>query len=46
MRIDPSKVGDAKVFRTWGWSIALVVSEDIKDALERTGATGLQFTEV
>ncbi|MCY1043043.1 hypothetical protein OV208_17110 [Corallococcus sp. bb12-1] len=46
MRIDPSKVGAAKVFRTWGWSIALIVSEDLKDALERTGATGMHFTEV
>ncbi|WP_205525433.1 imm11 family protein [Pyxidicoccus trucidator] len=46
MRIDPAKVGDARVFRTWGWSIALIVSEDIKTALERTKATGLRFTEV
>jgi hypothetical protein len=46
LRIDKTKVGGAKVFRTWGWSIALIVSEDIKDALERTGATGLKFTEV
>lgn len=46
LRIDKSKVGEAKVFRTWGWSIALIVSEDIKDALERSGATGMQFVEV
>jgi hypothetical protein len=46
LRIDKSRVGDVKVFRTWGWSIALIVSEDIKDALERTGATGMKFTEV
>ena len=46
MRIDKSRVGDAKVFRPWGWPVVLVVSEDIKDALERTGATGLRFTEV
>ncbi|RYZ46288.1 MAG: hypothetical protein EOO72_02335 [Myxococcaceae bacterium] len=46
MRIDPTKVGDAKVFRTWGWSIALIVSEDIKDALERAGVTGVKFEEV
>jgi len=46
MRIDPSKVGDAKVFRPWGYDAALLVSEDVKDALERTGATGLEFTEV
>jgi len=46
MRIDPTKVGDAKVFRTWGWSIALIVSEDIKEALECAGVTGCQFKEV
>ncbi|MFY0568990.1 imm11 family protein [Archangium lansingense] len=46
MRIDPSRVGDARVFRPWGWKVVLVVSEDVKEALERTGATGMEFTEV
>ncbi|WP_225412245.1 imm11 family protein [Stigmatella hybrida] len=46
MRIDPAKVGGAKVFRTWGWAGALIVSEDIKKALEHTGVTGCQFKEV
>jgi hypothetical protein len=46
MRIDMSKVGDAKFFRPWGWSVALIVSEDIKTALERAGATGMKFEEV
>ncbi|MGZ3461063.1 MAG: imm11 family protein, partial [Archangium sp.] len=46
MRIDPTKVGDAKVFRTWGWTGALIVSEDIKQALERVRATGMKFEEV
>ncbi|MFP2907282.1 imm11 family protein [Pyxidicoccus sp. 3LFB2] len=46
MRIDTSRVGGAKVFRPWGWATVLVVSEDIKDALERTGATGMLFREV
>jgi hypothetical protein len=46
MRIDPEKVGDAKVFRTWGWTVALIVSEEIKEALERIGATGTKFEEV
>jgi hypothetical protein len=46
LRIDPSKVGDSKVFRTWGWHIALIVREEIRDALERMGATGAKFTEV
>ena len=46
MRIDRSKVGDAQVFRTWGWDVALIVSEDIKTALERAKATGVRFKEV
>ena len=46
MRVDKSKIGNAKVLRTEGWDIALIVSEDIKDALERIGATGTRFTEV
>jgi hypothetical protein len=46
MRIAPAKVGNAKVFRTEGWSIALIVSEDIKKALERINATGVKFTQV
>jgi len=46
LRIDPARVGDAKVFRPWGWSVALIVSEDLKQALERLGATGTHFVEV
>jgi hypothetical protein len=46
MRIDASKVGDIQVFRTWGWTVALIVSEEVKDALERIGATGTKFQEV
>ncbi|SEU07719.1 imm11 family protein [Stigmatella erecta] len=46
MRIDPAKVGDAQVFRPWGWTVVLLVSEDVKEALERAGVTGVKFTEV
>jgi hypothetical protein len=46
LRIDPSKVEGAKVFRTWGWDIALIVSEELKEAMERIGATGTKFKEV
>lgn len=45
LRIDLTRVGDAQVFRPWGWEV-LVVSEDIRQALERAGATGLQFWPV
>ncbi len=46
LRIDPAKVGNAKVFRTWGWSIVLVISEDLKAALERACASGVTFQDV
>jgi hypothetical protein len=46
MRIDPGAVGDAKVFRPWGWMVVLVVSEELKQALERIGVTGMKFKEV
>lgn len=46
MRIDGTKAGTARVFRAWGWKIPLIVSEDIKSALERAKVTGVRFTEV
>ncbi len=46
MRIDPTKVGDARIFRPWGWRVALVISEDLKQAMEQEGITGTRFVEV
>ena len=46
LRIDPKKVGDARIFRPWGWTVALVVSEQLKEALEQEGITGTRFVEV
>ncbi len=46
LRIDPTKVGDARVFRTCGWSIALIVSEEVKQAIEAEGVSGTRFVEV
>lgn len=46
LRIDKTKVGNAQVFRPEGWSGTLIVSEAIKDALERIDATGTRFEEV
>lgn len=46
MRIDPTQVGDAHIFRPWGWNVALIVSEDLKDAMEAVGLTGTKFEEV
>ncbi len=46
LRIDESKVGNARVFRPWGWPPPVIVAEEIKAALERTGAVGGRFDEV
>lgn len=46
LRIDKTKVGTARVLRPEGWTGALIVSEDLKAAMERLNATGTKFTEV
>jgi hypothetical protein len=46
LRIEKTKVGNAKVFRPEGWEVALIVAEEIKEAMERMGATGTRFEEV
>lgn len=46
LRVDPARVGDSRIFRPWGWRVALVVSEDLKQAMEREGVTGTRFIEV
>lgn len=46
LRVDPAKIGEAHIFRPWGWLVALIVSERVKQALEEEGITGFDFTEV
>lgn len=46
LHIAKTRVGQAKVFRPEGWEVALLVAEEIKDALDRMGATGTRFEEV
>lgn len=46
LRIDPGKTGGARVFRSWGWPVSLIVSEGIKEALEHAGVTGARFAPV
>jgi hypothetical protein len=46
MRLEKDKVGSTQVFRCEGWTGPLIVSGEIKDALERMGATGTRFEEV
>jgi hypothetical protein len=37
---------DAHFFRVEGWRIALIVSEGVKEAMERVGCLGAKFVEV
>lgn len=46
LRINASKVGDAHIFRPWGWRVAIIVSEHLKQAMEQQGIIGADFTEV
>ncbi len=34
LKVDPAKVGGASIFRPWGWTVALIVSERFKLAME------------
>ncbi|WPB76426.1 hypothetical protein KYC5002_46500 [Archangium violaceum] len=46
LRIDPTKVEGTRIFRPWGWPLALIVSEDLKQTLEAERITGTRFVEV
>ncbi|NPD22646.1 imm11 family protein [Corallococcus exiguus] len=46
MRIDTTRLGNARVFRPLHWEVVLVIPEDIKLALESIGATGVQLKDV
>ncbi|MFP2934744.1 imm11 family protein [Pyxidicoccus sp. 3LG] len=46
LHVDKARVGDARVFRPEGWKVDIIVSEELKEALERIRATGVTFTEV
>lgn len=45
--IDPKLIPpDAHFFRIQDWEVALLVSEAVKDAMERVGCVGATFTDV
>lgn len=46
LKVDPEKIGDSNVFRPWGWTVVLIVSERVKLAMESEGITGPRFIEV
>jgi len=43
LRIDSAKTEDARVFRPKRFKTALIVSEEVKDALEKIGNLGVSF---
>lgn len=46
LRIDRTKAGSTRVFRLWGYSLPIIVDEEVKAALEMRGCIGGKFTEV
>ncbi|WP_306818792.1 imm11 family protein [Archangium lipolyticum] len=45
LKVDPTKVGAVSVFRPWGWTVVLIVTEQVKLAMESEGITGARFRE-
>ncbi len=46
LKVDPEKIGNVSIFRPWGWTVPLVVSERVKLAIEEEGLSGPRFIEV
>ncbi|MGH7953983.1 MAG: imm11 family protein [Limisphaerales bacterium] len=46
MRISPSQVESANMFRIAGWEIALIVAEKIKTEFEKANIRGVRFVDV
>ena len=43
LHIDKARVGDARIFRPEDWEVVIIVSHQIKAALEHIKATGVKF---
>jgi hypothetical protein len=46
LRVDPGRAIGADIFRPRGWTVALIVSERVKLAMEEADVIGPRFTEV
>ncbi len=46
LRIAAAKAKGQEFFRPWEYTSALIVSENLKNALQREGVTGVKFTQV
>jgi hypothetical protein len=43
IHVDPTKIGNHKIFRLGGWKIAVICSQEVKDLFEQYEATGARF---
>jgi hypothetical protein len=39
-------IDELRNISTWGWRVALIISEDLKAAMETAGLSGTRFVEV
>ncbi|ADO76082.1 Conserved uncharacterized protein [Stigmatella aurantiaca DW4/3-1] len=46
LRIGPVKAGNARVFHLWGYSLPIILDEEVKAALEQSGCAEATFTAV
>jgi hypothetical protein len=44
--LDPSRIGSHHIFHPKDWRVATIVSEDVKNALDEIGATGMEYVPV
>ncbi|HSP80679.1 MAG TPA: DUF1629 domain-containing protein, partial [Myxococcaceae bacterium] len=43
MVLDVTSIGDAQMFRTWGWTMGVIISERIQRAIVSAGLVGPKF---
>jgi hypothetical protein len=46
LKVDPVRVGNASIFRPWGWTVSLIISARVKEAMEAEDFVGPRFKEV
>jgi hypothetical protein len=44
--VDSRVIGDVPLFRLWGWTMIVVVREDVKREIERAQITGCRFSAI
>lgn len=46
LAINPHRVGQQKIFRLYGWEIAMIVAKEVKEAIETSKTCGVVFYPV